>query len=105
MHILLIFTEKSSPPTLGPVSRVKEKKSHGGTSYFWIHVTEYFENPKFQNRAKRGFRENGLYLTSGAQNENLKPLFITNIPNYMKYTPKYIIHPPLVVKMATLKCF
>ena len=40
----------------GPGSRVKKNKIiHGGTSDFWIDITEYFKNPKFQNRAIRGF--------------------------------------------------
>ena len=56
MHILLIFTEKSSPPTLGPVSRVKEKKPHGGTSDFWIHVYTSQSTLRIQN-FKIGQRE------------------------------------------------
>ena len=35
----------------GPGSRVKKNKIiHGGTSDFWTDITEYFNNPKFQNR-------------------------------------------------------
>ena len=33
----------------GPGSCVKKKITYGGTSDFWLHATEYFKNPKFQN--------------------------------------------------------
>ena len=37
--------------SLGSGSRVKKRKNtYGGISEFLIHVTEYFKNPKFQNR-------------------------------------------------------
>ena len=33
------------------------KMFQGDISHFWIHVTEYYKNPKFQNGAIRGFWE------------------------------------------------
>ena len=50
-----MFQSRRGKP-LGPGSRIKKRKmSHGGTSNFLIHITEYFKNLKFQNRATRGF--------------------------------------------------
>ena len=74
----------------GPGSRVKKDKIiHGGTSDFWTDITEYFKNPKFQNRAIwRILRKIGLRFsfwfgsgTSGAQNKNPRPLLIQIYPD------------------------
>ena len=72
-----MFQSRRGKP-LGPGSRIKKRKmSHGGTSNFLIHITEYFKNLKFQNRATREFEKTTFLTYNGDKTTVEWPKFVS----------------------------